>query len=670
MLVISGGHSNEAVIWIRVSRLFLNIATVSATKLYSTQFRVKPDNNIRIVTVKQTASRVAIPGVLTAIALLVAFVLILPLGPRMPTRGLDPSWCYALNEAVARHLVFGKDLIFTFGPLGSVYTEMYHPATDGIMLVGSAVLALALCFGFAIITAPDRRLLLVLLPLVIVESRIRDAIFMAVPLVLLLAAFVESGSNSKGRPWRIGMLLFIAAAAGVLPLVKGSFAGLSAAMVVLGAILFARAHKVRIAIALCLASGAALIVGWILTGQPISALPNFFLAQEPIISGYTEAMSVHGPYSSVVLWAIPAGVCLFTFIAGFWRQRRLDCAIVAFGLALFLFITFKAGYVRQDGHPRIAVASLLFVALALSMVSRPLIAILIAVSVFIGWFKVENQLDGFNLRYMAGVVHSSINSTIAGIALRSDPRLLPRMFEEANERIRAEVPLSQASGSVDVYPTELSVVFANDLRWSGRPVPQSYSAYKPELDRVNREHLLGANAPDRVLFAVAPIDNRLPALEDAGSWPVFISHYRVADSIDGFVALARKDKPTGSILVPLSSSRGMANMPIEVPQGARIVWTKIDLRPTLAGRVAMTLFKLPQVYIELVLDNGSTVRRRFIPSMALSGFVLSPYVSTTDDFRKLMEGKSLPKVLRFSIVAPRVGLWNESMAISFAALSQ
>ncbi|MGC2968161.1 hypothetical protein [Paraburkholderia aspalathi] len=631
---------------------------------------MKPDNNIHIAPVERATSRGVIAGVVASFALFIAFIFVLPLAPRMPTVGLDPSWCYALNEAVVRHLVFGRDLIFTFGPLGSVYTVMYHPGTDGIMLVGSAVLALALCFGFALLAGPNKRLLLVFLPLIIVESRIRDAIFMAVPLVLLFAAFVESGSRSENRPWRIGMLLFVSAAAGILPLVKGSFAALSAAMVVLAAVLFARRHKFRISILLCSTSGAALILSWVLTGQPLAALPNFFLAQEPIISGYTEAMSIHGPYSSVVLWAVPAGICLFAFIAGFWRQRGIDCAIVSFGLALFLFITFKAGYVRQDGHPGITVASLLFVGLALSMLSHPLIAVLIAVSVFVGWFKVENQLDGFNFRYMADVAYHSFDATKAGIAQRSDPSLLPRMFEDAKQRIRTEVPLPKMTGSVDVYPTELSVVFANDLKWSGRPVPQSYSVYKPELDRLNRNHLLAPDAPDHVLFAVGPIDNRLPALEDAGSWPVLISHYRVADSIGGFVNLERAVKPTDSRLVPLSSSDATPNTVIDVPQGPQVIWAKIDLRPTLAGRIAMTLFKLPQVYIDLVLDDGSVVHRRFIPAMALNGFVLSPYVSTTNDFAKLMDGKPLPRVVRFSIVAPRVGLWNESMTTSFAALSQ
>jgi hypothetical protein len=64
---------------------------------------------------------------------------LIPLRPGFPAPGLDASWAYAMNEAVARHLVFGQDILLTFGPLASVYTGMYHPATDWIMLFGRAL---------------------------------------------------------------------------------------------------------------------------------------------------------------------------------------------------------------------------------------------------------------------------------------------------------------------------------------------------------------------------------------------------------------------------------------------------------------------------------------------------------------------------------------------------
>ncbi len=65
-----------------------------------------------------------------------------PLSPKMPAPGIDPSWALGLNQAVAQGLAFGKEIIFTLGPYSSLYTKAYHPATDLMMIVGCLYLAL------------------------------------------------------------------------------------------------------------------------------------------------------------------------------------------------------------------------------------------------------------------------------------------------------------------------------------------------------------------------------------------------------------------------------------------------------------------------------------------------------------------------------------------------
>jgi hypothetical protein len=38
-----------------------------------------------------------------------------------PTVGLDPSWQLALSKAHGQYLDWGKDIIFTYGPLGYLF---------------------------------------------------------------------------------------------------------------------------------------------------------------------------------------------------------------------------------------------------------------------------------------------------------------------------------------------------------------------------------------------------------------------------------------------------------------------------------------------------------------------------------------------------------------------
>jgi hypothetical protein len=64
----------------------------------------------------------------TIISVLAVFV---PFDPVMPRQGLDPSWKFAMNEAVAQHLDIGRDIMFNFGPYSYIYTRVYHP--DGFV---------------------------------------------------------------------------------------------------------------------------------------------------------------------------------------------------------------------------------------------------------------------------------------------------------------------------------------------------------------------------------------------------------------------------------------------------------------------------------------------------------------------------------------------------------
>jgi len=53
------------------------------------------------------------------------FVLLLvpPSFYHQPGEGIDSSWNIALHLAYKYHLVFGKDFVFTYGPLGILTTE-------------------------------------------------------------------------------------------------------------------------------------------------------------------------------------------------------------------------------------------------------------------------------------------------------------------------------------------------------------------------------------------------------------------------------------------------------------------------------------------------------------------------------------------------------------------
>jgi len=104
-----------------------------------------------------------------------------------PAHGLDPSWTAVLGEAQAHDWVFGRDIIFTRGPLSALYTHWFdadsiwrHLALSGFLAAAFALLvsALALQTGrraHGVIAALGPMLFVWTLP---------EAIFMLFPLLV------------------------------------------------------------------------------------------------------------------------------------------------------------------------------------------------------------------------------------------------------------------------------------------------------------------------------------------------------------------------------------------------------------------------------------------------------------------------------------------------------
>ncbi|GJH02913.1 hypothetical protein [Paraburkholderia terrae] len=632
---------------------------------------MKPTNT----SVSRTDWRYRLGFVVGAIFLLIAGLFLIPFSPLMPESGLDPSWRYALNEAVQRGYVFGQDLIFTFGPLGSVFSTVFDPATDRIMMIGSAVYALGLCAALGVLAHPHRHVIALALPVIVSVSLARDTGFIALPFCLLLAITRVSLTNVAFRleattPVIVSIAVATIAAA-MTPIVKGSFVGTTVSVCGLAFIMLAM-RNVRAAFAFAALSALSLISAWWSTGQPITELPHFFLAQGPIISGYTDAMSLSGPAWAPVVFVLASLLLLIAFYSGFARENGRWGWIAILGLTLTLFIAFKAGFVRQDGHVFVATGTLLFVAYAACLVLPLRTATLVGATAVVTWVLIGNTIFPITGSFVSAQVRSTWRGTASGIANRlTDPASLNASYEAANKAIRTEIPLPRVPGSVDVYPTELSTIFANGLDWAGRPVFQSYSVYDPVLDAKNVAHLHSNKAPRTIFFTFAPIDHRLPTFDDSGSLLTLLTEYKVVGYSAPYVQLEKSPAPATPALDTTQTAIVQGSFGDTIALGrSAMTWLEVDVSPTLIGKLLRTAFKLPQLQIELTLDNGQVVQHRFIPAIGKTGFIVSPYMTGPQDFILAAAGLTgTPRVKAFKITANRRGFWNPAFTARLTPVS-
>ncbi|MGJ7602822.1 hypothetical protein ACSFA7_00660 [Variovorax sp. LT1R20] len=563
----------------------------------------------------------------TWFAAILTVLILVPFSTSFPDGSLDMSWMHALNVAAGKNLQFGRDLIFTFGPLATVYSRQYFPATDTAMLAGALLIAGSLFLSFRTISGAQNRAWLLALPFLLSQANLLDPIFLGLPLSVLLA----SAKPAKERYLYVSSLLLGMAAISILLLIKGSalptvvFCGGATLAVVwrrsvmlasLGAVVFV----------------STLLVAWVACGQAISNLPAYFMAQTSIISGYTDAMSTLGRRSDIAVYAL----CALLLLRSAWHLNRQYRWIFLSATGLFFFLCFKAGFVRHDGHAIAAAFAPVFVAF-LCLVWLPRWSAVAALGIAaLNWGFIASNVAPVTPMAVAESFRLAVRSGAAGIVNRAKGIFLfDEAFERANASIRTAHPLPVSQGTADLYPSDISVLLASGNNWTPRPIPQSYSAYTQGLARANADHLRIAG-PDWVFFSVAPIDDRYPTIEDGASWPVLLNQYRVTQLAGSYAVLARDTSVSPFDLGAAVSQRTMRlGELIDVPALDSPMFVQIDVRPTAIGRAASIAFKSPQLHLTATYPDGKSRAYRYIAGMGQSGFLLAPTISSAIDFAKL-----------------------------------
>lgn len=338
--------------------------------------------------------------------------------------------------------------------------------------------------------------------------------------------------------------------------------------------------------------------------------------------GYSETMSNGAPLSHIFGFAAASAVLL----AACWLidLRTADRVLLAAMVAATLFLGLKAAGVRT--HDMTGASALMVVAAVIVLLAtRPrwLAPLLGVVVVAASWHPIAS---------LVGLTGSRLAHAPAAVAERIvTPGHLDRRYADAVADIRRHQLMPRASSDSDVYAIAQSDLLAQGVDWNPRPVIQSYAAYTPGLAELNRKHLTGPDAPENVYFSFSSIDGRLPTLEDGPSLMPLAGLYQLTrfDPTTRYVVLHRRASPEPVRRGKVRTLHAELGEPIEIPP-TRSGWVaSFEIEKTLIGRVRSTLWRPPMMKIELTLSNGSKPVWRFVPAMARSEFLLSPYVPTT-----------------------------------------
>jgi hypothetical protein len=567
--------------------------------------------------------------------------------PDYPSLGLDPSWRMALGQVFHDGLQFGPDVTFTFGPLGFLFGNTYI----GVQFWSLIVWQLLAAAVFAIIILDGARLLTGLRRIIyfgfflFVDSLLATVDVLPVIIIAMIGFELIRRSSEDWRPTTSLLVLCLA----LLANIKFTYLILasSAVLILCGQELFRGRWPIAMRLAACFFAG--FLGWWIACGQSLYNLPIYLYNSWHISQGYSQTMGVTTPaqpfWLGMAVLVMLSAYGLLYLILHFDRSCTLSRFIL---LTAFIYLTWKHGFVRSDGHMLVFFFSVLFLIVAFP-------ALLDDLSRRRWHTQVLLALAG--LFCIWGIHSTGMHIGWPGVIWQAPSRLVGTFWRHyhvlgqwtafrasyaqqlAKEKQRFDLPRTRAvigQAPIDVLGYEQAIALYNGFTYRPRPVFQSYSAYTPYLARLNDAFYRSSRAPEYALLKLQSIDNRFPTLDDSLLWRSFMHRYNYVHTELGFQLWQRRSQPLQAgpeLAGSLRSATVKLNQPLELGALAhKRLWATLQLTPSWLGHLRNAVYKPPIVNLTIQDTQGKRSTFRLPLTQAATGFILNPPIEDSVDY--------------------------------------
>jgi len=576
--------------------------------------------------------------------------------PGAPLVSLDASWQMVMGYAAENNLQHGTDIVFTYGPLGYLLASTYMGSHFSVFmawqLVGNLLIAVALYrFGREF---TGWRQALYFGYILLFGSIYADAMQMN---------FIATFGLMLMRPAcrRPFWLISIGAAFALFSLMK--FTNLLVCVFSLAVLVatFLSTRCRREAGWLAGAFSLTFLGVWLLLHHSLTALPAFFYYGLQVSLGYVEAMAV---YEQPIMLAVGllslGGVIGYTLLCLFGQTNRREALAAALLLGSVIFINWKHGFVRADGHVIAHFVMCLLVVCSYPALladnrrfgrTKQALLVLVAAGSLTGIGLVSVQAvtqapGGWNQR-----IHQTVSALL-------NPAAYHRSLDAAMTHLAAKIDqpnlrLIVGNDPVDHFGGDQVYTLLNRFNYTPRPAIQSYTAYTPALSRLDEQFYLSERGPEFVIQRFRTIDDRLPTLDDSLTLRLLLQTYDYVMEEGGLLLWERPEK----LVVPTAAEEKVVTQrtvgfgeKVEVAAPAdRPVWAVITVRPNLLGAVRKFFYKAPLLYLDTTDGNGVKETHQLIRAMAATGFILNPYFTQADDLIAYQNGRFHRRLTEFSV---------------------
>ena len=620
------------------------------------------------------------PWLLAIPCLLALLIYVFPSFVRPVLPGLDNSWMYAINFAAANGLTFGRDLTFTYGPLG----YLLMPLSVGTNLYWGALFQTAaylLFFGqiFYVITknqTPPAKIIIFCGLFGFIANYFSLSTDVVLLFIMTIFFYLAMTATTLRR-----RLIFIAAGAAIAA--AGAFfkfniglAGLGTVVIFCGYLAYERAKSTKelLLVATITYAVTLVVLSSLLIGSFWAAI-DYFRYSFILADGHSAAMAWaenYAPHYKNLVYGDEVTTALL-LIAGFLasllilrKNGEKSHYILLISLAS-LFLAFKQGYVRQGGEGHYG----FFLCFSLGILATTLLTTkatavwnwLLAITIIATFIN-----GGIPTTYGLAPPKTALNGRqgfsnfwdfcqLPETVARSE-KLSLAAAEAARLPKDVEATLAQKSSdwkklfTFDSVPTEFAPLYANNLNWRPSPFLQFYALYSPSLDQKTATHFASTNKPDYILVGWSCVDFRNPITDAPLTWKSILANYQLAGLLPNQLLLQTRKIPVHKrellvAKVPLNFERWLV-----VPDSKDLVFAKSRLRLTAYGWLRKFLFRIPPVNLAVEYENGVVNLVRISPENLGSGLLVNYLPLNLQYFGAFCEGQPLPRVRHIQFTGP------------------
>lgn len=548
---------------------------------------------------------------------------------------LDPSWAVTLNYINNNDFVWGKDFVFTYGPLSFLSTRIGWGCNKYVFLVYDLFCFLNFTLIFYYSLGNNKNKLLTVISILIVISVVPTYLGGANALVLflfLLFWLVRNIDEYKLINYIFQIILIC-----LLFYIKLNTGLVS---IVLYALTFAylfiskKANRIQLMILFLLPFIFLYLISFLLNVQII----NYIISGLEIVSGYNEIMYLNDStfmFDSISLLIIFLAI-LVLFLILFSQKGRQEILKNITYLTLFticIFILYKQAFVRADnGHImeffKYSVLLILCTKVFYDFKWFSPKSIIVSVVVFLPFYMCFKNYGWTIFDYKDNLEKTTYVDQFNSFTETSGLKLHPN-----NNQLPESVKQKIMNNSVDVFPWNIHMLLENKLNYLPRPIIQSYSVYTKHLEELNFNFYNSNNAPKYVLYDYASLDYRYPLFDESKVNLVLMKNYNAIEMFTlnerKIILLERKENPVPIKLTFIKEYAILNNTPF-IPK--KDIFYELEFYSTFKGKIFSILSHAPEIKFAIKNMNNGTTEYRTSNSLLKSGIFSDYQFNSTDDY--------------------------------------